>query len=109
MVKCLNIGKNIGKPIYRSISSNFLRSRIWAAKEPLIDFGRLRLAGLIGPIYRELLSGVRKHVQELASWPLGGRASVKAGPKSSESEAAVNNTSSSPKETVSHASGLGYK
>ncbi len=30
-----------------------------------------------------------------------GRASVKAGPKSSELEAAVNNTSSSPKETVS--------
>ncbi len=24
MVKCLNIGKNIGKPIYRSISSNYL-------------------------------------------------------------------------------------
>ncbi len=38
-----------------------------------------------------------------------GRESVKAGPKSSESEAAVNNTSSSLKETVSCASGLGYR
>ncbi len=42
-----------------------------------------------------------------ASWPLGGKVSAKAGPKSSE--AAVSNTSSSPKETVSRASGLGYK
>ncbi len=29
MVKCLNIGKNIDKPIYRSISSYFLHSDIF--------------------------------------------------------------------------------
>ncbi len=28
------------------------RPRIRAAKEPPVEFGRLRLAGLIGPIYR---------------------------------------------------------
>ncbi len=31
------------------------------------------------------------------SWPLGRKASAKAGPESSESDAALNNTSSSPK------------
>ncbi len=41
-----------------------------------------------------------------ASWPLSGRALAKAGPTSSESDAAVNNTSSSLKETASRASGL---
>ncbi len=85
------------------------RSGIWAAKEPLVEFRRLRLAGLIGPIQRELLSGARKHVHELwvgrASWPLGGSASAKADPKSSET--AVSSISSSPKETVSRAPGLG--
>ncbi len=75
-------------------------------------FGRLRLAGLVGPIDGDLFSGVRKHVHKF--WvgrrrPLGGRASAKAGPKSSESDAAVNNTSSSPKETALRASGLGHK
>ncbi len=43
------------------------------------------------------------------SWPLGGSASAKAGPKSSESEAAVCRTSSSPKETKSCAFGLGNR
>ncbi len=69
------------------------RLGIWAAKELLVKFRSPRLAGLVGPIQRELLSGARKHVHELrvgrASWPLGGSASAKAGPKSSESETAV--------------------
>ncbi len=84
-------------------NSSFLRSAgIWAAKETLVKFQRLRLSGLVGPIQRELLSSARKHVHELrvgrASWPLSGSTSAKAGPKSLESEAAVNNISSSPKE-----------
>ncbi len=41
------------------------RPAIRAAMEPLIKFGQLRLVGLIGPIYRKLLSGARKHVHEL--------------------------------------------
>ncbi len=41
------------------------RSGIRAAKVPLVEFRRLRLAGLVGPIQRELLSGARKHVHEL--------------------------------------------
>ncbi len=41
------------------------RLGIWAAKEPLIEFWSSRLAGLVGPIQRELLSGARKHVHEL--------------------------------------------
>ncbi len=41
------------------------RPGIWAAKEPLVEFRSLRLAGLVGPIQRKLLSGVRKHVHEL--------------------------------------------
>ncbi len=81
------------------------RLGFWAAKEPLIEFQSPRLVRLVGPIQRELLSGARKHVHEVrvgrASWPLGGSASAKAGPKSSESEAAVCSMSSSPKETVS--------
>ncbi len=32
------------------------RLGIWAAKEPLIEFRSPRLAGLVGPIQRELLS-----------------------------------------------------
>ncbi len=44
-----------------------------------------------------------------ASWPLCRRASAKAGPKSSESDAAVNNTSSSLKKMALRASGLGHK
>ncbi len=76
-------------------------------------FRSSRLAGLIRPIQRELLGGARKHVHKLregrASWPLGGSASAKAGPKSSESEAAVCRISSSPKETVSRALGLGNR
>ncbi len=80
------------------------RSGIRAAKKPLAEFRRSRLAGLIGPIQRELLSGARKHVHELRvghGRPLCGSASAKAGPKSSESEAAVSSISSSPKEMVS--------
>ncbi len=73
------------------------------AEEPLIEFRSSGPAGLIGPIQRELLGGARKHVHKLrvgrASLPLGGSASAKAGPKSSESEAAVCRISSSPKET----------
>ncbi len=38
------------------------RSGIWAAKEPLVEFRRLRIMGLVGPIQRELLSGARKHI-----------------------------------------------
>ncbi len=41
------------------------RSGIWPAKELLVEFRRLRLVGLVGPIQRELLSGARKHVHEL--------------------------------------------
>ncbi len=41
------------------------RSGIRAAKEPLVEFRRFRLAGLVGPIQRELLSGAWKHVHEL--------------------------------------------
>ncbi len=41
------------------------RSGIRAAKVPLVEFRHLRLAGLIGPIQRELLSVARKHVHEL--------------------------------------------
>ncbi len=41
------------------------RPRIRTAKEPLVEFGRLRLAGFIGPIYRSFLSGAQKHVHEL--------------------------------------------
>ncbi len=41
------------------------RPRIRATKEPLVEFGRLRLAGLIKPIYRWLLSGARKHIHKL--------------------------------------------
>ncbi len=82
-------------------------------EEPLVELRSSRLAGLIGPIQRELFGGARKHVQKLrvgrASWPLGGSASAKAGPKSSESEAAVCRISSSPKETVSRALGLGNR
>ncbi len=44
-----------------------------------------------------------------ASWPLGGSASAKAGPKSSESEAAVCRTSSSPREMKSRAFGQGNR
>ncbi len=94
-------GKTAVSGIWKN--SSFLRSAgIRPAKEPLVEFRRLRLAGLVGPIQRELLSSVRKHVHELrvgrASWPLSGSASAKAGPKSLESEAAVSNISSSPKE-----------
>ncbi len=83
------------------------------AEEPLVEFRSSGLAGLIGPIQRELFGGTRKHVHKLrvgrASRPLGGSASAKAGPKSSESEAAVCRISSSPKETVSRALGLGNR
>ncbi len=41
------------------------RLGIWASKEPLIEFRSQRLAGLVGPIQLELLSGARKHVHEL--------------------------------------------
>ncbi len=41
------------------------RLGIWAAKEPLIEFRSPRLAGLVGTIQRELLSGVQMHVHEL--------------------------------------------
>ncbi len=92
------------------------RLGIWAAKEPLIEFRSPRLAGLVGPIQRELLSGARKHIHKLrvgsegrASWPLDGSASAKAGLKSLELEAAVCSMSSSPKETVSRALGLGKR
>ncbi len=92
------------------------RLGIWVAKEPLVEFWSPRLAGLVRPIQRELLSGARKHVHKLKvgrwrlpSWPLGGSASAKAGPKSSESEAAVCSISSSPKETVSRALRLGKR
>ncbi len=51
-----------------------------------------------------------------ASWPLGGKASAKAGPierrpgqTQTQLDATISNTSSSPKETASRASGLGYK
>ncbi len=37
---------------------------IWAAEEPLVEFRRARLARLVGPIQRKLLSGARKHVHE---------------------------------------------
>ncbi len=80
------------------------------AEEPLVEFRSSGLAGLIGPIQRELLCGVRKHVHKLrvgrVSWPLGGSASAKAGPKS---EAAVCRILSSPKETVSRALGPGNR
>ncbi len=82
-------------------------------EETLVELRSSRLAGLIRPIQRELFGGARKHVHELrvgrASWPLGGSASAKAGPKSSESEAAVCRTLSSPKETKSRAFGLGNR
>ncbi len=41
-----------------------LRLGICTAKKPLVEFRRARLARLVGPIQRELLSGVRKHVHE---------------------------------------------
>ncbi len=89
------------------------RLEMCTAEKPLVEFRSLRLVGLIGPIQHELLGGARKHVHKLrvgrASWPLGGSASAKAGPKSSESEAAVCRISSSPKETVSRALGLGNR
>ncbi len=89
------------------------RLGICTAEKPLVEFRSSRLAGLIGTIQRELLGGARKHIHKLrvgrASWPLGGSASAKAGPKSSESEAAVCRISSSPKETVSRALGLGNR
>ncbi len=72
------------------------RSGIRATKKPLAEFRRSRLAGLIGPIQRELHELRVGHGR-----PLGGSASAKAGPKSSESEAAVSSISSSPKEMVS--------
>ncbi len=86
-------------------------------EEPLVELRISRLAGLIRPIQRELFGGARKHwaqsseqaAEGRASWPLGGSASAKAGPKSSESEAAVCRTSSSPKETKSRAFGLGNR
>ncbi len=60
------------------------------AEEPLVEFRRRAAEGR-------------------ASWLLGGSASAKAGPKSSESEAAVCRISSSPKETKSRAFGLGNR
>ncbi len=42
------------------------RLGIWAAKEPLVEFRSPRLTGLVGPIQRKLLSGVRKHVHKLS-------------------------------------------
>ncbi len=41
------------------------RLGIWAAKKTLVEFRSPRLAGLVGSIQRELLSGARKHVHEL--------------------------------------------